>query len=180
MTFVLSYSLEASDEEGDSTGLPLRPYAPELVARNALGFGLLLPFQRDGRGDFAAGSGVRLVADSIAQILGVRCSNEAGTVQGELPWRPEFGSLVDLLRHRPVDDLTTRELARVYTAAAIQRWEPRVRLSSTLVTSKASQPGGNVDTLCVRISYSLLSRAPVSSVDLPPIAQVILLTRGAT
>ncbi len=177
--FSITYYLESPTTEAEGTGLPARPYASVLTARDPLGFGLITPFRRDGKGDFAAAGGTLLLADAIAQILGTRASNDAGTVQGELPWRPEFGSLVDLLRYKPIDDEVTRQLARVYTLEALRRWEPRVRLLSAQVTSVASKTGGSIDTLKIRIGYVPAARAPVSSVDLPPVSQVVLLTREA-
>ena len=47
---------------------------------------------------------------------------------GELRWRPEFGSKFHLLRMRKGQ--VVDEMARIYTREALSRWEPRVTLSN--------------------------------------------------
>lgn len=175
---VASYLLENGAEVALEAPIPARPYLGPLLARDPLGFGLLEPFQRNQQGDLAAGSGARLVATSIAAILGTEASTPDGSLVGELPWRPEFGSLLHLLKHRPVTDLTTQQIARAYVAEAIRRWEPRVSLVSVTVKARASQSGGNLDTLAIGITYNLNTGAQ-NGVALPPIEQVVLLTREA-
>lgn len=88
--------------------------------------GLLRPFVRDGVSDFASATGRRLIESKIGQIVGTRCSSQ--TMQGELPWRPEFGSLVNLVRHSN-DDEVMRELARTYLQDALRQWLPSIRVS---------------------------------------------------
>jgi uncharacterized protein len=92
-----------------------------------LGYGLLSPFRRDRKGDFANGGGMAVVSSALRQILGVRGANER--VQGELPWRTEFGSQLPLLRHRNNDEIL-EDFARVYVVDAIERWEPRVTITN--------------------------------------------------
>jgi phage baseplate assembly protein W len=89
-----------------------------------LGAGLLRPFVRDQKQDFANGSFVDLVRASVGQILGTRASDDSGEHQGELEWRPDFGSKLYLLQHRKGPLLS--ELARFYVVEALSRWEPRV------------------------------------------------------
>lgn len=126
-----------------------RPYGQQ-GNRAFLGFGLLAPFQRDLKGDFAAGGDEALVLSCVGQVLGTRCSTPDGRHQGELPWRPEFGSLLYLLRYRNLDDTTT-QLARVYAADALQRWEPRFKLRDVVILNEASIPNGSIDTLRTRV-----------------------------
>jgi phage baseplate assembly protein W len=89
-----------------------------------LGAGLLRPFVRDQKQDFANASGVDLVRACVGQILGTRASDDSGEHQGELEWRPDFGSKLYLLQHRKGPLLS--ELARFYVVEALSRWEPRV------------------------------------------------------
>lgn len=127
--------------------------------------GLLRPFVRDGVSDFASGTGARLLASKIGQIVGTRCSSE--TMEGELPWRPEFGSLVNLVRHRN-DDAITRELSRVYVEDALRRWLPsiRVREVDVLGSDETGIEGASV----LRIHYELRARAGVVTVGTADVA----------
>ena len=86
---------------------------------------LLIPFRRDKKRDFAAGSGSELLASKVLQAL----LTEGATARssGELPWRTNFGAGLGLLRHR-ANDAVLRELARVYVRDALKRWAPGARL----------------------------------------------------
>jgi phage baseplate assembly protein W len=88
-----------------------------------LGSGIVRPFRRDQKSDFANDAGAPVIRACVGQILGTQCSDEALT-QGEIPWRPAFGSKLFRLRHRKGPML--QELARHYVTEALQRWEPRV------------------------------------------------------
>jgi phage baseplate assembly protein W len=116
-----------------------------------LGFGLLRPFRRDRKADFAAAGGEALVRSAVGQILGTMASSDF--TQGELPWRTEFGSLLHLLRHQK-NDAVLQELARVHVADALKRWEPRVQLTSVQVTRERDR-GENV--LAIRLRYNIIS-----------------------
>jgi phage baseplate assembly protein W len=134
-----------------------------------LGFGLLRPLRRDRKADFAADGGDALVRSAVGQILGTRASSEIS--QGELPWRPEFGSLLYLLRHRK-NDAVLPELARVYVVDALKRWEPRV-IVQTVRVSREQQEGA--DVLSVRVGYSLIRRnVSGNQVVVPSIEQTVL------
>lgn len=117
----------------------------------AVGFGLIRPFQRDRKADFAAAGGEALIRSAVGQILGTRGSSEATT--GEVPWRPELGSRLDLLRHQKNDALL-QELGRTYVVDALKRWEPRVRVTSVRVTRERLD-GENV--LAIRVRYDIVS-----------------------
>ncbi len=151
---------------------PDHPYLGRPETRSHLGFGLVRPFRRDGRSDFVAQSGADLVRACIGQILGTLCSNDAGTTQGELPWRTDFGSLLALLRHRNFGDPATQQLARVYVAQAITRWEPRVRVKRVSVSSDTA-PGGGL-SLVIRLSYEILAGGAGNQVFVPDVAQVVV------
>jgi hypothetical protein len=51
-----------------------------------LGFGLLRPFRRDLKADFASDGGERVIRSAVGQILCTMAGSEF--TQGELPWRP--------------------------------------------------------------------------------------------
>jgi phage baseplate assembly protein W len=95
------------------------------------GRGIIRPFRRDRKSDFANGRGAVLIAANIEQILGTICSSEVSG--GEVPWRTEFGSLLHLLRLRNNSPALEDE-ARAYVVLAIQRWEPRARILSCAIT----------------------------------------------
>ena len=100
----------------------------------------------------------------VGQVLGTRCSSDFSG--GEIPWRDEFGSLLYLLRHRANDD-TTRELARIYIAEALIRWEPRVRVTGVEIVSEEVAGFGEV-AMAIRVRFDLVSRnASGNSVLLP-------------
>jgi len=104
--------------------------------------GLLTPFQRDRKRDFASGEGDDLLASKVEQVL----ATEGSTLRsvGELPWRTAFGTPLGVLRHHR-NEVVLGELARVYIRDALARWVPEVRL----VRVKIVQQGQEL-RLCVR------------------------------
>lgn len=135
-----------------------------LGAGDFLGYGILRPFRRDRKLDWAAAGGARLVQACAGQVLGTRASSEF--TEGELPWRTEFGSLLYLLRHREIDE-TTQQLARVYSAEALARWEPRVRVTRVEVLGEEVDGLGKV-ALSVKVGFTLITgNAPGNAVVLP-------------
>lgn len=119
-----------------------------------LGQGLLWPFQRDAKSDFANGAGSDLVRSALIAIVGTRAASPDGRSGGELPWRGDFGSLVYMLRHRN-GDATSRELARVWVAQAVQRWEPRARITTVEVSTLKTADG---QARVLRVRYDLIAR----------------------
>ncbi len=95
--------------------------------------GVLSPFRRDKKRDFASGSGAAILRTKVTQVL----MTDGTTPQssGELPWRTEFGAGLSLLRHQR-NDATLQELARVYIRDALRRWLPGVELISLEVNSR--------------------------------------------
>jgi phage baseplate assembly protein W len=122
-----------------------------LEDRTLLGRGLVVPFRRDKRHDFHAASGAELVRSAISQVLAVRADN--GRMTGELPWRPEFGSLLYSLQHTGVDEVFAA-LARSRVVSAISQWEPRARVTSTQVL-RVTDTAGQVTAL-LRVTYDLV------------------------
>jgi phage baseplate assembly protein W len=117
-------------------------YTSEAPAENVLGAnivwngrGLVLPFRWGSNGDFQSASGAALVRSAVTLVLGTMCSTD--TALGELPWRPEFGSMLEALRLRNADS-TLRELANFYIVKALERWirDIRVRESKIYVGPK--------------------------------------------
>jgi phage baseplate assembly protein W len=146
------------------TLLPL-PVTPDLQSEDPaaqaaasvifLGRGLLRPFVRDEKNDFANGSGADLVRAAVGQVLGTRTST-AQTI-GELPWRPEFGSLLHTLRHSNNNDMLT-QIAKGFVVDALRRWEPRVRVTGFAINRRRSMPGGPEDVLEIIVRYNVIDR----------------------
>lgn len=120
--------------------------------------GIVQPFRRD-LSDFAVGAGANTLRSDIEQVLLTRCSVPGQP--GEVPWRPEFGSALTLLRHANLDEATA-DLARVYVAEAIGRFVPRFRLHRVDIDLK---PEAN--TLSIRVAG-----APLDAPDRPLTVEV--------
>lgn len=113
------------------------------------GRGILRPFRRDGKSDFANGEGEALLRAAVGLVLGTVCASD--TTQGELPWRTEFGSLLHLLRMRN-NSPALAELARNRVVRALTTWVPAVRVRSVLVRQVA-------DTTTIFIRYDVVDPA---------------------
>lgn len=103
--------------------------------------GLMRPFHRSGS-DLESDTGAALVMANVGQILITECDGPDGP--GELPWRPEFGSVLRLLRLRQ-NSAALAEQARAFVAGAVKRWEPRCRVTQVTV-----QRDGTTLSLLVR------------------------------
>jgi phage baseplate assembly protein W len=133
-----------------------------------LGFGLLRPFRRDAKSDWADDGGEAVIRSAVGQILGTMAGSDF--TQGECPWRTEFGSLVHLLRHQK-NDAALQELARVYVVDALKRWEPRVQVTSVQVARERDR-GENV--LAIRLRYNVIStNVPGNNVILAGVEQTV-------
>ncbi len=157
MPLSYSYTLLAPDPSGDAASASSAAARPSttMAPPAFLGFGLLAPFRRDQKGDFAAGGEEALVIACVAQVLGTESATP--TAQGELPWRPDFGSRLYTLRHRNLDDPVTQQIARVYAADALERWEPRFRLQALRLTSRRSRSTvETVDMLLVTLAGAIV------------------------
>jgi phage baseplate assembly protein W len=116
-----------------------------------LGAGLLRPFRRDAKSDFASGTGVALVSACVGQVLGTKATSAYGA--GELPWRPEFGARLHLLRHKNNRE-TLGDLALVMVGEALRRWEPRARVVRAEVV-----PGADPRRLALRVVFDVVDRS---------------------
>lgn len=122
-------------------------------AAAALGFGVMRPFRRDEKNDFAHLGGLELVKACVAQVILTRgASPDNPVIQGELDWNPAFGSLLHLIRHKS-GTLVRQEIARVYVVDALRRWEPRIRVKTVRVGDLPSNP----NALLLRVIYDVLS-----------------------
>lgn len=101
------------------------------VGSGVTGRGILLPFRRDKKADFANGEGIALTRSAVRLVLSTICASDVS--QGELPWRTELGSLVHLLRMRN-NSPALAELAANRVAGALKTWVPAVRVRSVRVT----------------------------------------------
>ncbi len=136
---------------------PSVPDAPETAAQQAasaaerglpsyLGQGLLRPFRRDEKNDFANGSGPALVKSAVGQVLGTKASTAQSP--GECPWDTEFGSRLHILRHR-----NNPQLAGVIAQEALSKWEPRIT-----VTTARIDPSTNPRERILSIGYRIIRR----------------------
>jgi len=93
--------------------------------------GMITPFTRDLKRDFASGSGGDLLASKVLQALMTNGATPRSS--GELPWRTAFGAGLDLLRHQR-NDAALAELARVHVRDALKRWVPEAELVEVAVS----------------------------------------------
>lgn len=105
--------------------------------------GLLLPFRRDAKQDFANGSGQELVRSRVLQVLLTMAAGNKGG--GELPWRTAFGSQLTNLRFTNNDTIAS-ELARVYVQQAFKQWLRDLQLLEVSVVR-------NGTTLVIQIHF---------------------------
>lgn len=131
-----------------------------------LGVGLLYPFRRGSR-DFVSGEGVDLVRASVRQILGTRATH--GDLVGELPWRPDFGSKLWVLRHR-ANDPTLADQAEAFAREALL-WEPRAEVTEVVVEQ---EPAAAPNELRVRVKYRVIEEdVTANRVFLPEFEEVV-------
>ena len=102
------------------------------------GRGILCPFQRDGKGDFANGIGLRLLKSDIGELLGIY--GPVVATPGELPWDMDRGSGLYRLKHRLGYSEMTQARAHQYISGTMNKYEPRVRVGPTTVTMEEA-PG---------------------------------------
>lgn len=149
-----------------------RPASPPLNltdTRNVVGTlnvgrGVIRPFRRNGEGDFVNSNDLALIRSEVEQTLGTIASS--ASTQGEIPWRPEFGSLLYRLRFSNLDE-TTAELARVYVGEAIERWNTRVQVKKITITAAPQDT-----TLTIIIRYDILSSQSGSPIAVNEQAEV--------
>lgn len=129
------------------------------------GTGIICPFQRDQKGDFAHASGLRVLSSDIGQLLGI--IGPGKSQPGELPWRTDLGSRLVDLKHRRLHSEMIRAMAEQQTSGTVRRWDPRVIAGPTTVD--VGDAAGNENLLLVRFSYTPRTTKPGErqSVDVP-------------
>jgi len=132
-------------------------------SQQPFGNGLTHPFRRDRKSDFANTFGPELVASAVSQIIGTMASSEAS--EGEVPWRPDFGSLIHLLKHQPNNEIL-QELGRTCVVQAVGRWESRVRITDVTVSKATNAQRDDTMELNVRFNFVDLNTGKVIFEDL--------------
>lgn len=105
-----------------------------------LGTGSRFPFHFGGRGETEISTGVEHVKHSIIRILSTRIGTQF--------MRREFGSRLHTLLFENNDDVL-KTMIPLYVKEAIERWEPRVSITSVQVIQTQLQP----EYLYVRVEY---------------------------
>ena len=96
------------------------------------GRGIVTPFQRDNKGDFANASGTDVLNSDVGELLGIIGPTQDSP--GELLWRCDLGSRLHTLRHRKLHSELVRATAEQMTAGVVREYEPRVRVGPSTVT----------------------------------------------
>jgi hypothetical protein len=145
----ISYELESDPAPAAATATAaagdIVPNAgPVVTAR-----GLLLPFRRNQRDDFANGTGRALWQANVELLLSTDGPTPNGI--GEIPWRPMEGTMLRLLRHKNNTSIL-RGMAEVYIRQAFQRSFPGV-LRLTRVDKFRPEPG----VLRLEVAFDVVS-----------------------
>lgn len=137
-----------------------------------LGNGIVIPFRRGVR-DIVSASGAELIRSSVRQILGTRAS--VGDLVGELPWRPDFGSKLWVLRHRN-NDPTLEGQAEAFVREAL-RQEPRVQVTDVFIERP---PFTEPNELRVRVTYTIIGEnVEDNNVILPEFEEEVVIGSAA-
>lgn len=97
--------------------------------------GILTPFRRDKKNDFASGDGDELLKSQVIQVIMIE--GDTPKSSGELPWRTELGSAIHLARYHQNDAVIT-ELARVFVRDALKKWLPEVTVTGLDVRQESA------------------------------------------
>ena len=87
--------------------------------------GIVLPFRRSGQG-IATAEGPQVTATQLKIVIGTACKDSA--TEGDLPYAQSMGTLIQRIKHSPVEDPTTQERAVAFITDKIRRWVPTARL----------------------------------------------------
>jgi uncharacterized protein len=109
--------------------------------REYLGRGISFPLKINVQGELKTDSGDRNLEESIATIL--------NTKLGERVYRPNFGCRLSDLTFAPMNPQTIL-LARIYVEEALNRWEPRIK-----VTGVYAEPDPIKGRLDLKIQYQI-------------------------
>ena len=78
-----------------------------------------------------------LDVSDVGQVLGTRAASSF--TEGELPWRPDFGSLLHQLKHQQNNEILG-ELARVHVIDALRRWDDRIEVTNVFLERSIRTP----------------------------------------
>ncbi|MFZ4727482.1 MAG: GPW/gp25 family protein [Pseudanabaena sp.] len=109
--------------------------------RDYLGRGISFPLRINIQGELKTDSGDRNLEESISTIL--------NTKLGERVYRPNFGCRLSDLTFAPMNPQTIL-LARIYVEEALNRWEPRIK-----VTGVYAEPDPIKGRLDLKIQYQI-------------------------
>jgi phage baseplate assembly protein W len=112
------------------------------VGEDFIGRGWAFPLRTDLTGGIALVSGGREIEDAIRVIL--------GTIPGERPMRPEFGSRIHDYVFGSADASTANAIG-AEVRSALGRWEPRIDVEDVVVTFDAR----DTNTLYIDIRYAI-------------------------
>jgi len=160
MAVVVEYPLAAAAAAATSAA------AAELGAPPFALRGIVTPFRRDQKNDFANDVGVNLIRSNVRQILMTKGATDKAA--GEIPWLTEFGSQLHTLRHSN-SSVVLEELARVFVIEALRRFEPRVRVSRTRVERISSARRIELTVLFDIIDL----QAPAATILVPNLAETV-------
>lgn len=111
------------------------------LEQNYLGRGISFPLRINVQGELKTDGGDRNLEESIATIL--------NTKLGERVYRPNFGCRLSDLTFAPMNPQTIL-LARIYVEEALNRWEPRIK-----VTGVYAEPDPIRGRLDLKILYEI-------------------------
>jgi phage baseplate assembly protein W len=111
------------------------------LEQNYLGRGISFPLRINVQGELKTDGGERNLEESIATIL--------NTKLGERVYRPNFGCRLSDLTFAPMNPQTIL-LARIYVEEALNRWEPRIK-----VTGVYAEPDPIRGRLDLKILYEI-------------------------
>ena len=111
------------------------------TVRDIIGVGIRTPFQ------FSVGRGVKAVSTSNGlDKIQASIRDILTTRPGERLMQPEYGSRLFDLVFEP-NDFVTNQLLYIYTAEALQRWEPRIQVTGVTFATDNNNP--NYVGICV-------------------------------
>lgn len=123
--------------------------------------GVVTPFRRDGKGDYANLAGVDLLTADVRELLAIR--GASARAPGEVPWRTELGSRLYSLRHRNMDANVRDAVAVEMVSEAVHRWERRARVGRTRVVVDTAAGALHVLAEIVPLGYN--AEAGVADVE---------------
>lgn len=112
-----------------------------------LGSGLTIPLRRIGASGFLTATGVPLVRACIRQII--------GTSQGELRWKPRFGTQLQRYKHKPNNE-ELEELISDDITTNLSNFEPRINKVDVKIKRQNSQ-------IIASITWSVIDKNNVNN-----------------